>query len=66
MSLRRRKKSLTKEFTVFMLDYSTGETKEMGRFYDLAEAIKLATKESSKQLVGFVYGKDSRVLFSTL
>ena len=66
MSPIRRKKRLTEEFTVFIIDYQTEQTRDLGKFSNLEEAKRLAIAESSDKLVGFVYGKENRVVFSTL
>lgn len=63
----RGKKTLTQpseQFTVFVMD--DDETIEIGRFNDLEEAKEAAEENSSDELIGFVYSRDNRVVFSTL
>ena len=41
-------------------------TIEIGKFNDLEEAKEAAEENSSDELIGFVYSRDNRVVFSTL
>lgn len=68
MSLRRRKKHLTKpleEFIVFIVDEISSETELIGRFKNIEKAKEAARKNSKDRQIAYIYGKGNRIVYST-
>tara|TARA_R110000824_G_scaffold264523_2_gene453373 strand:- start:2113 stop:2343 length:231 start_codon:yes stop_codon:yes gene_type:complete len=68
MSLRRRKKPLTKpleEFIVFIVDEISSETELIGRFKNIEEAKEEARNSSKDKQIVYIYGKGNRIVYST-
>jgi hypothetical protein len=68
MSLRRRKKPLTKpqeEYIVFIMDKISSTTNLIGRFKDIEKAKEEAIENTSDNQIGYVYGKGNRIVYST-
>tara|TARA_Y100000310_G_scaffold72186_1_gene68198 strand:- start:410 stop:640 length:231 start_codon:yes stop_codon:yes gene_type:complete len=68
MSLRRRKKPLTKpleDFIVFIIDEISSETKIIGRFKNIEEAKEKARNSSTDKQIVYIYGEGNRIVYST-